>query len=215
MTLSFRKRVCNLWMIKLSFVIILEYQVKNLYTEYDIHVAVIDMKFETGVWVLSILTVLFFGIGFFSFRNQRDRTTQNKDFVLEELVKDLNAYVHHLHATFPHDPRIQRLEKVVENTQFKGLSRRDKDVGYSIDKGDVLAVCTEDGPTNEAVFVLLHELAHVATNEWGHNEVFWSNFSFLIDQAEKFGWYTPVDYRTSPGSICGTTIETVPDDFVS
>lgn len=145
------------------------------------------------------------------FRRTGPRSSGPDDETLQVLIEDVNRYIKHLSDKHPHDPRIKRLERVVDNSEFKGLGRIDDDVGYSIDKGRIIAVCTEDGPTNEAIFVLLHELAHVATEDWGHSDVFWSNFSFLINAAEEFGWYTPIDYRKTPGSICGAQIETVPN----
>ena len=168
------------------------------------------MRFEDGIWIMTIVSVLFFITGFLAF-HQRNQAKDHKDETLELLLEDMNRYIEHLSSKHPNDPRIKRLKRVVDGTKFKALSEDDDDVGYSIDKGNIIAVCTEDGPTNEAIFVLLHELAHVATEEWGHGDVFWSNFSFLIDAAEKFGWYNPTDYRKTPGSICGTKIETAPD----
>lgn len=133
------------------------------------------------------------------------------DETLQELEDRAREFVAHLHQNHPEDPRVRRLEHTFPTTRFKGLSGWTGDVGYSIDKGKVLAVCTRDGPTNEAVFVILHELAHIATDEWGHTPAFWENFAFLLDEAEAYGWYEAVDYAESPGSICGTSIEHRPE----
>lgn len=165
------------------------------------------MRFEDGVWVMTIISVLFFVVGFLAF-HQKNQSENHKDETLHVLLEDMNRYIEHLSNNNPHDPRIKRLKRVIDDTKFKALDREDDDVGYSIDKGKIIAVCTEDGPTNEAIFVLLHELAHVATEEWGHGDVFWSNFSFLIDAAEKFGWYDPRGTGETRGTICGTQIDT-------
>lgn len=172
-----------------------------------------DMRFETGVKMMALVSVAFFLFGFFLFRNGRNNHSSRgtgDDEVLKELVDDVNAYVKYLSETHPYDPRIKRLQRTIKDTRFKALDSEDEDVGYSIDKGKVIAVCTEDGPTNEAIFVMLHELAHIATPEWGHTETFWSNFEFLIEAAENLGWYKPIDYRKTPGSICGTKIKSAP-----
>lgn len=139
------------------------------------------------------------------------RRFSGSNATLRVLERDTREFVDHLHETYPHDERVRALKTGTSNTRFQSLSLWHEDVGYSIDKGKILAVCTSDGPTNEAIFVILHELAHIATEEWGHTDAFWENFAFLLDEAEAYGWYRRVDYEQTPGTICGTAIRHQPE----
>ena len=48
---------------------------------------------------------------------------------------------------------------------------------------------------NTLTYVALHELAHVCSESIGHTPEFWDNFKFLLIEAEKLGYYKPVDYN--------------------
>ena len=56
------------------------------------------------------------------------------------------------------------------------------------------------------MFVIIHELAHVASESIGHTDEFWKNFKFLLIEAEKIGIYKPIDYKTNPKNYCGMEI---------
>ena len=51
---------------------------------------------------------------------------------------------------------------------------------------------------NELMHVILHELAHVMTQEYKHNSNFWKHFEFLQDFASKHNIYKRINYRTNP-----------------
>jgi predicted metal-dependent hydrolase len=56
------------------------------------------------------------------------------------------------------------------------------------------------------MYVALHELSHVMSVSIGHNDEFWTNFKFLIIEAEKINIYKPVDYKKNNERFCGTNI---------
>ena len=60
------------------------------------------------------------------------------------------------------------------------------------------------------MFVTLHELAHLGTDEIGHTPTFWDNMRFFVDESVDVGIYTKVDYKTKPVDYCGITIKSVP-----
>lgn len=86
--------------------------------------------------------------------------------------------------------------------------------GFTRDKGREIRVCVpNDGDINTAMFVTLHELAHVLTPDNGHTPMFWSNFAFVLDVGVKAGVYSPQRFsRASPGSYCGQEITYQPLD---
>ena len=56
------------------------------------------------------------------------------------------------------------------------------------------------------MFVAIHELAHIASETVGHNDEFWNNFKFLLDNAVEIKIYSPVDYKKNNIEYCGMKI---------
>ena len=84
---------------------------------------------------------------------------------------------------------------------------------YSQNKGEKLAFCLNTKKNggklidlNTLTFVAIHELAHIASKSIGHNEEFWNNFKFLLEEAEIIGVYKPEDYKEDPKNYCGMKI---------
>jgi len=88
-----------------------------------------------------------------------------------------------------------------------------RNVAYSVDKGRRIVLCLRD-PFNDGrvidpdilMFVVLHESAHVANNEWGHGPRFWSIFKYLLQCASELNVYEPRDYSKHPVKYCGFVI---------
>ena len=77
-------------------------------------------------------------------------------------------------------------KKILEEAPLKFQERKDsKDLGYTINKGEKIGLCTNDSSMNDLFFIVLHELGHVITKEYGHPEIFWKNFEKLIKQTIK------------------------------
>jgi len=90
-----------------------------------------------------------------------------------------------------------------------------KEAAYSINKGERIGICLRKGNgtienENTMFFVLMHELAHIMSRKYAHDEEFWSNFALLIEAATKVGIYKYRDYQSSPSSYCGHKISHTP-----
>ena len=59
-------------------------------------------------------------------------------------------------------------------------------------------------------FVYLHERSHVMSVSVGHNDEFWSNFKFLLQEAKKMGFHDPKNYKQDNQTYCGMTISDNP-----
>ena len=89
---------------------------------------------------------------------------------------------------------------------------------YTENKGEVLALCLREKVTgknrlhdqNMIEFVNLHELAHIASEGWGHEEEFWTNFRFLLNEAYEAGLHQPLDYSKWPKNYCGLDVSFSP-----
>lgn len=103
------------------------------------------------------------------------------------------------------DPRIQNiLDRWKPSTSGK-LTEIASEAAYSLNKRKVF-VCLRgpDGslePYNNSMYVLLHELGHIASDDFGHTPVFWANFRYLLELAERSGTYTYADHADS--TYCG------------
>ena len=89
---------------------------------------------------------------------------------------------------------------------------------YTINKGQVLALClrNEHMPRwvfydiNTLTFVLIHELAHLSINEHQHIPKFWNAFRHLLFVAAEIGIYVPINYQQFPREYCGLQITSNP-----
>jgi hypothetical protein len=127
------------------------------------------------------------------------RTSQK----LEKLTK-------YLDNTYPDRENINRLVKGFNPDKISETLPTSEFTAYSENKGEKLAFCLNKNKNgkklideNTLMFVALHELAHIMTESVGHNEVFWKNFKFLIENAKEIKVYVPVDYKKDNGHYCG------------
>lgn len=63
---------------------------------------------------------------------------------------------------------------------------------------------------NDAYFVILHELAHVMSNSYGHGDEFKQNFDYIVKLAVKLGYWKPKNYEKTPVDYCGIVVTTSP-----
>ena len=83
---------------------------------------------------------------------------------------------------------------------------------FTVNKGDEIALCLRSKNTsklhdlNLIMYVVLHELSHVACPELDHTELFKKIFTFFLETAIKLNIYKKVDYSIDPHEYCGMTI---------
>lgn len=129
---------------------------------------------------------------------------------LEQRLRDFLSAAEEL---APGDSRLANIRRRWRGTL--GEVPDDTDVAYTMGK-DAVAVCVRDRqtgqlePENTTMFVLLHELAHVATDKYGHDKDFWRNMQFLLELAERAGVYTFQNFDTSPSTFCGYDLSSSP-----
>jgi len=87
---------------------------------------------------------------------------------------------------------------------------------YNVNKGESISVCMHDtqkklNNINDLFFVTMHEMAHIMTEAFEHNEEFWNSFRLLIQIATKHKLYEHMDYDKNPSSFCGDYIDHNPN----
>ncbi len=88
------------------------------------------------------------------------------------------------------------------------------DTSYNINKGSEIYMCMrqKNNPDileddNILTFVILHELSHtIEKYNWGHENIFWTTFKWLLQQAVEAGIYVPEDYSVNNKVFCGLKI---------
>jgi hypothetical protein len=127
---------------------------------------------------------------------------------LADLEARLRSFLDAADQVAPGDPRLRNVRRRWNGTLAETPTA--KDVAYSIGK-DSVYMCVRDpsgrlDDVNTSLFVLIHELAHLATDDWGHPAVFWTNMKFLLELAERTGTYTYQDLDSGVVTYCGRVL---------
>jgi hypothetical protein len=148
------------------------------------------------------------------------KNIQNATDLLAEATKKMKMLVDYLDKKYPDEENanVRRLVQKFNPKKIVETLPTSEYTAYSENKGKKIAFCLnkqkEDNNNlidiNTLMFVALHEMAHVASKSIGHNDEFWNNFSFLIEEAEKIQIYYPIDYSKKNGEYCGMTITSNP-----
>ena len=136
--------------------------------------------------------------------------------LLAVLHDEMNKFVIDLKKQNPTDERVSRLVKGMKNLKIEEAPNDDGS-SYTINKGELMALCLRhkngDHPFhdhNTLQFVMIHEMAHIASISEGHNQEFINNFRFLLREAKSLGYYEPVNYAQSPINYCGIKVTNNP-----
>jgi hypothetical protein len=127
------------------------------------------------------------------------------------------ALIARLGERHPDDPRSSRVADRYSRTSLSEGGREEGATSYSVNKGQSIVLCLRSKDAegrlgrvqdlNTLTYVVIHELAHLSTDEIGHTKEFWDNFRFLLEEAVGIGVYEHVDYSSSPAGYCGITIK--------
>lgn len=133
--------------------------------------------------------------------------------LMSELTDKLSRIVKLAHADHPTHPGIQRLVANFDPRRIVESLPHSEHTAYTEDKGKKIAFCltkNRDGGAfvehNTLLFVALHELAHIMTEERGHTDNFWRHFGDILRVAKRHGLLEPIDYSKSPTEYCGMTL---------
>jgi len=101
----------------------------------------------------------------------------------------------------------------VNNLRENSPLNSDHDTSYTINKGDVIAICIRSIKSNNQIhdydtitFVVLHEITHLAISAYDHPDEFWEVFKFILLEAEEAKLYISPDFANNPREYCGIKI---------
>ena len=156
------------------------------------------------ILILGILSILCALVGF----QKHNTQTAVGSFILFSVGVVLVA------VGWPRDDDVSKeplLHQVRRNfkkidSKFNSIPLYSGDGAYTDNKSEI-TLCLADPKTNKEydsntiMYVALHELAHVISKEIGHGEEFRQNFSKLLLEGEKLGFYDPSKPMTT--TYCG------------
>jgi len=141
------------------------------------------------------------------------RSTFVKDRVSKELRKvesHARRFVQDVLHSYPNNKAVQRLRQWSGNLRELPFNR-EHILASNINKGNVISLCVTDkdgnlNARNDIIWVLLHELAHVMTSAYRHDDEFWKHNKFLVDEAVKRKYYIFARYEDQPQPFCGSVL---------
>ena len=92
-------------------------------------------------------------------------------------------------------------------------NNKDNTTSYSVNKGEELVLCLRSKKDvnkfhdmNTLMYVILHEISHIACPEYNHTPLFKKIFAFFTEVAIKLNIYQRVNYSSNPVEYCGIYI---------
>lgn len=107
---------------------------------------------------------------------------------------------------------IEQLKKKSAESIINESSPNSSYTSYSVNKGEQIVFCLRSKYDNKLhdinllMYVVLHELSHVACPEYGHTVLFKKIFAFITQVAIEMGLYIKIDFAKDPIEYCGLTI---------
>jgi len=146
-------------------------------------------------------------------------------FLMKEIQNRIDKLMHHLKNKYNINSkktneyinnRIKQLFSNYSNNNVFEISPRNTTgvTSYSDNKTKlILCMRKKEGKNNlhdinTMMFVVVHELAHIMNNRWGHTKSsnFWELFKFMLVNSIEIGIYQPVNYAIHPIIYCGLEI---------
>lgn len=109
-------------------------------------------------------------------------------------------------------PYIEQLVRNIQNVKIYETPLNTNHTSYTVNKGEKMAFCVRSKETGELhdynliMYVVLHEISHVACPELDHPPLFWEIFEFIAKQAIKYNLYKKIDFNSNPTDYCGMEI---------
>jgi hypothetical protein len=139
------------------------------------------------------------------------------DKVMKSLDEKFNSEsMSNIHGnTVNHKSMINNFKRRWSKNNFYEGTPNSKDSSFTIGKGDYFVICmrNKQGVFHDRItllFVVLHEVAHIMNNNYGHGRDFWSIFKWLLGEAENILGVKFPNYEETPVQYCNTKIYSNP-----
>jgi hypothetical protein len=143
----------------------------------------------------------------------------NKDAAntLSKLVSTSLSLIDYLAIKHPKNDGVKRLKEKFNPVNVREAEHEDNSTSYTVNKGEMMHLCLRQKNDNKTIhehnllmFVIIHELAHIMSKTIGHNDEFYNNFKFLLQESSIMGIYKPVNFENNPVKYCGMNVTSNP-----
>ena len=146
------------------------------------------------------------------------RNLQDKQYTADTLAKirrNIKDLIKKLLTSSPdkYQPYVQQLAKKIDHVIMTENINDFLYTSYSVNKGEQLVFCLrsrkdkdEIHDLNLMMYVVLHEISHIACPEYGHTEVFKEIFKHITETAISMKMYIPLDFKNHNEEYCGIEI---------
>ena len=154
----------------------------------------------------------------FKLKPDFDENNFKKAKILYEIKQKTETLILYMkNNSIPNKQTADRLYNRFKGSELRETSLLETSAGYTINKGDEIRVCINkvngEYKPEIVMFIILHELAHVMSVTYGHNEEFKNNMDFLVKLAVKLGLYSGRDFNKYPANYCGVSITNSPCNY--
>ena len=121
-----------------------------------------------------------------------------------------------IEENYPDKERAVRTKEKWDNIIIKETYENEDSIAFVINKGDEMSICLTNKETgnlediNTTMFVVLHEIGHLMSVNWGHDDEFWTNFKLILRKSQEIDIYNYVNYNDTPEEYCGISIYSNP-----
>ena len=138
---------------------------------------------------------------YYRVRNRNDK--ESAAIRLSHINKKVTDFIACCRKKYPNDERYIRLENKYNADRLHERPESSQFAAYAVNKGEDIFVCVRENndgdvftekDTDILMYVVLHELAHVASLSVGHTREFWDNYSDLLEKAETCGVYSSENF---------------------
>lgn len=140
--------------------------------------------------------------------NMLAKIKQNIMVVVDYLYKNKDNYKDYIKY-------IDQLHKRIQGVIIMESTEDDQYTSYSVNKGEQLIFCLRSrslGSTgklhdmNLLMYVCLHEISHISSPTYGHDDQFKKVFAFLAKIGIELGLYKKIDFGKKSETYCGLEI---------
>jgi len=145
-------------------------------------------------------------------RNMEDKEEAAK--MMNEIKSRMEKLMKYIKDKETDDEKIDRIYSNLDIDNIKETDMNEDATSYSINKGSEFSICMREKDDeshklhdiNLLMFVTIHELAHLMSVSYGHNEEFEENFKYLLKMAIDAGVYSNVNYDNNSKNYCGMEV---------
>ena len=170
------------------------------------------------VIILLILYVLLYNIKYkdndssFKYEHSEDSILILSD--IKDKIKKLIIYCKYNENNKEYLNYIKRIDdKIDKMNLYENIDYKSDTTSYTINKGQEMAVCLRSKndkkihDINEIMYVIIHEISHIACPELGHTKLFLKINKYFLQKSIEAQIYIYDDYAKNPIEYCGIEID--------